>query len=457
MASPKLFTALNILTKDEWSSLRKYVSVHTRPESNNNRCFGLLLENKKLLLDKDFDENLRQKHFSKISTKSFSNILSKLFQLFEDWFAIQSFKDEPYTKELTLIKNYNQRGLFHLANKLSDNVETQILKSAHLDLYHHEILSKVYHYQYYSSNPIKRQNKNLLSECIDLYTKGVLDRCSAYLMDITNFSHIREIDSAESKEILTSLKSLIPSTDISNILDCTIRLLEHKSIQDFEILKSALEDNIFDSHSDLYLILTIYLRRSSVLIWLQDQTFDTNNILIAHQMSFLATEKNKHQRFLPVNLFNGVSTLATMLSYDKTKEFIDKWVPKVHTAHKQSAINYCNALNAFRHERYEDIPHLTTGLRFDNQQYIPLSQLLNIIAMYKLSEENTLINLINNFRKQLRRNSSSIPTFNINRIENLLKIILEMNKAKRDKSIKIPIEKYLPLFYHNWVLKELKD
>ena len=188
MASPKLFTALNILSKDEWSSLRKYILVHTRPESNNVRCFSLLLEHKKLLLDKDFEESLRLKHFSQISSKSFSNILSKLFQLFEDWFAIQSFKDEPYYKELTLIKHYNQRGLFHLADKISDKLENQILKSDQLDLHHHEILSKIYHNQYYSSNPIKRKNKNLLSECIDLYTKGIIDRSSAYLMDIIHYT-----------------------------------------------------------------------------------------------------------------------------------------------------------------------------------------------------------------------------------------------------------------------------
>ena len=456
MASPKLFTALNILTKEEWSSLRKYILVHTRSESNNNRCFGLLLENKKHLLVQDFEESLRQKHFSQISSKSFSNILSKLFQLFEDWFAIQSFQDDPYAKELTLIKNYNQRGLFHLADKLSDTLEAQILKSEHLDLYHNEILAKIYHNQYYSSNPIKRKNKNLLSECIDLYTKGIIDRSSAYLMDIIHYTNIRDIDLSASIEILESLMELIPSTDISSILKCAIRLLENKSVADFEMLKSALENNTLDSHSDLYLILTIYLRRSSIDIWHRDQLFDTNNILIAHQLSFVATENNKHQRLLPVNLFNGVSSLATMLSYDATKTFIDKWVPKVHTAYRESVIKYCNALNAFRHEKYEEIPQLVSGLRFDNQEYTLICQLLNIIAMYKSFEENLFLNLIKNFRKQLKRNSPGAPATLIVRVENLLKIIIEMNKSRRDKSIKISIEKYQPLFYHLWVVKELK-
>ena len=75
--------------------------------------------------------------------------------------------------------------------------------------------------------------------------------------------------------------------------------------------------------------------------------------------------------------------------------------------------------------------------------------------MYKLSDEYTLVNLVNNYKIQLKRNSYSAPPFLIKRLSNLVEIILLMNKAKRDKSIVINLEKYQPVFYQHWVVKEL--
>jgi len=456
MASPKLFTALHVLSKDEWLSFRKYLLMQTRAESNNFECFSLLAERKDQLLDDGLEENLRSQFFPTMSSKGFSNVLSKLFQWFEDWFAIHSFQEERYGKELHLIKNYNQRGLFTLADKVSSKLESKILNSDHLDLDQNETLAKVYHYQYYSSNPIKRKNRNLFKDCVDTYIKGIRDRSTAYLLDMVHVTNLLEKEFGQSKEILTGFTSLIPSTELAEVLECAIRLAEYKEDQDFIKFKEYLESDILDSHSDLYLILTLYLRRCSLSIWNKDTSFDTNNILDAYQIYFAAIEKNKHQQFLPVNLFNGLSVLASLLTYDETKAFIDKWIPKVHTQYKDSVIRYSTALNEFRHERYDEIPLLVRDLKFENQNYKTFSQVLNIIAMYKLSEDDIVINLISNFKKQLKRNSSELPQHSIKGLHNLMEIILILNKSRYNKKLTIPLEKYQPLYYKFWVLQELE-
>ena len=455
MASPKLFTSLQVLSKEEWLSFRKYLLMYTRAESHNFQCFSLLAERQNQLQEEGLEEHLRLQYFPTLSPKRFSNVLSKLFQWFEDWFAIHSFKKEKFAKEVALVRRYNQRGLFTLANKHSARIISEIKKSDRININDQETLTKIYHYQYYSNNPIKRINKDLLNNCITAYLKNITNTSSNYLMDIVHTSTLREQEFDKSQKILRDIIEITPSTEISGIVNSTVSLLKNKDEVSFNALKEALESQILDEESDLYIVLTAYLRRYSVELWLKDNSFSISSISQVHQMYYDAIEKNKHQYLLPITLFNGVSSLGAILSYNETELFIQKWAPKVHTEHKDSALKFCQALNAFRHDQYKEIPSLVSSLEFDNPVSKLTSRVLNIIAMYKLSDEYTLVNLVNNYKIQLKRNSYSAPPFLIKRLSNLVEIILLMNKAKRDKSIVINLEKYQPVFYQHWVVKEL--
>ena len=105
MASPKLFTSLQVLSKEEWLSFRKYLLMYTRAESHNFQCFSLLAERQNQLQEEGLEEHLRLQYFPTLSPKRFSNVLSKLFQWFEDWFAIHSFKKEKFAKEVALVRS----------------------------------------------------------------------------------------------------------------------------------------------------------------------------------------------------------------------------------------------------------------------------------------------------------------------------------------------------------------
>ncbi len=457
MATPKLLTALNIITRDEWSSFRKYLLIHTREDSDNFQCFIQLAERKDNLLKEGLDESLRKKYFPKMKPKSFSNLLSRLFSWFEDWFAIVNFESKKYSRELALIQGYNQRGLFKLANQASSKLEAKIKNETYLDIDQQETLAKLYHAQYYSSNPIKRKKGNtVFKDCLEHYISMVSEKSTGYLLDLENFSSIRDTDYNHVKSILEQLHKLTPQTELKSILSLAYKMLKRKDLDAFFALKTSLEnDNIINEASNLFLILTIYLRRVSVDLWLDDRSLELKTILETHQLSYSALEQNKMQKFFPINLFIGVSTLGALLDYDQTEQFINKWIDKVHTEYKKSVLHYCQAVNAFRHKRYEEMPALLTGLEFENHEFKIVSQALMIIAQYKLDEEDLMMTMIQNLKKQLKRNSPPIPHVLITKITNLLRVIILLSKSNYDNSIVIDLEKYKPIFYKSWVLKEL--
>lgn len=456
MNGPKLFQVLDKISDNEWTSFKKYLLQHTRRDSANYECIQKLYVHREQLDQHDYDKNIREKYFADMTPKAFSNLLSRLFGWFEDWFAISVFHSERYARELNLIKGYNQRGLFKLANQVSIKLEVKIKKAPHLNLDQNDSLAKLYHAQYYSSNPIKREkNSTLFKDCLEHYIATISERSASYMLDLENFSSIRDKEYTSEKIILEQILKVTPETALKNMLLLGFKMLKSKDLNSFLALKKNLENGSIDEGSDLFLILTIYLRRVSIDIWVENKVIDPLHILSSHQLSFSAIEKNKHQKFLPANLFNGISTIAALVDYKQTELFISKWGDKVHTTKKQSVLKFCKAINAFRHDKYEELPTLLTGLEFENHEYKVISQAIMIIAQYKLEAEDLLMTMIQNYKKQLRRNSPPIPKILKTKITNLINVIVLLYKSKYDESVVINLDNHKPVFYKMWLLKEI--
>ncbi len=79
-----------------------------------------------------------------------------------------------------------------------------------------------------------------------------------------------------------------------------------------------------------------------------------------------------------------------------------------------------------------------------------------IIAHYELGNEALAYNLIDNFRRLLKRTKENIAASHYPRIQNLMEIIVLLLKSKYDKTIEIDISKYSGIYFKSWVLKKLQ-
>jgi len=456
MAIPKLFEAFHFLETNEWTSLSRYLMMQTGSDTDNYRLFKLLYKNKASLTDEGLSEKIRTKHFSKLNPKAYSNLLSKIFSWFEEWFAVEIFKMEAYEKELMLIKGYNQRGFFKQANKVANRLESRI-KKKQLDIGDNAALVRLYDAQYYSSNPIKDNKGNsLFNDFLNSHLDEITERSFKCLIEIGNRERTHHEDNKKFVNTLSQIVKTTEPTPLSKILVIAQKALTSKNMYAFNALKEELESDTIDPQSDLFLVLCIYLRKTASAIWHNKYKGDVSFIYDCYQLNLKAFDKNKNQKLMPAFLFNSVSTLGAFLDYKQTDAFILKWIDKIHTKHKESALKYCQALNAFRHEKYKVIPELLQGLEFDQLVYKYVSGALLIIAQYKLDEEDLTFTLVHNFKKQLKRNYKSIPKNTALRLSNLIEVIILLQKAKYDRKIKIDFDQYEPFFFKTWVLKEKK-
>jgi len=446
MSSPKLFQALNLISDDEWNSYRKYLLMYTRKDSNNYKCCQILYQHRNKLASPDFDDHVNHKYFPSIKSKSFHNILSRLFGWFEDWLAIDSFRNTKHSKELALIKRYNQLGLFSLANTVAEKTEKDLKNTSNLSLDQNKVLAKLYHSQYYSSNPIKnKKGTNLLSDVCRSFIDSTSEQAIFYLIERYNSNALRNRDYNEVDKALEAITLSSSQTSLSHILQLVLNMIRQPNAEIIGQVLEKLESEEIDKYSDLYLILSIYLRRSAAELWTKGGLDDPWLAMRSYHLSFSATENNKHQKFTAINLFNGVSTIGIMLDFEETAQFINKWVDKVHTSYPTSAEKYCHALNAFRHDKYELLPELLTGLEFDYYHHRVISNAMMIIAQYKLGEEDLTMTLIQNLKKQLKRNDSTLQKLMVIKLTNLLDVIRLLSKSKYDHNVVIDLDNFKPL------------
>lgn len=454
MATSKLIHAMRTLKNDEWSSFKKYLQLHFRPSSDSFLCFQVIHKQKDNLYLADCEENMRLKHFPKMTAKAYSNMLSKLFGHFENWFAGESFLEEKYSKQLQLVKGYNERGLFKLANQTAQKLEKEIMQAEYLDVDQEKTLAQLYHTQYFSNNPIKKDKGSiLLNQSITHFSNSMNEYALGYVSEIENRTILKKESFQEARNKLTSITHSLPDSKLSSLLQDGYKLLKTNDLSSFHRIEQALENEVIDPSSDLYAIFSVYLRRACHGLILKGK-IDKSRLLEVIQYSFLATEKNRNLKFLQKQLFNNVSTLGSFLSYSDTEAFICQWIDSVHTGSRDSTLSYCKALNAFRHDKYELIPSLLQGLVFDTPYYKIESNVLLIIAHYKLGEDALTHNLIQNFKKQQKRNKENITKANYKALENLIEVILLLMRARYDKSVKINIDDYEDVFYRSWVLKQ---
>ena len=456
MAIPKLLEAVHSLTIDEWSSFGKYLLTKTRPDSDNYLLFKILLKNKASLLDDGKSNHLRAKYFSAMTSKTYSNLLSRLFLYFEEWFTLNVYLSSNYEKDLMLIKGYNQKGLFKQANSVAQNLAKKINSSPHNSLDQQTTLRHLYTLQYFSNNPIKKkEGHELFNSGIDAFLTSTEEQALFLLLELENRRALNHQDLSQAQ---LDLESHIQSkhSELSRTMVLCLEALRNPSLENVITLKTRLNRSTILPSSDLYLALTIYLRKALNRVLNKNITVNAQDILEIYQLTLSAMSANPHQKLLPNSLLNVIAGLSSNVTLEEIEILIQEWVPRTFTKYPESLGTYCKATYLFMHNKYDEAIDYLIGLEFDNINIKASSQAMLIIAHYMSGAEDLALNMVDNFKKQLNRNKSKLFKADYVGLNNFTKVIQLLYKSKFDLSIAIDLNDYERLAYRSWAQKQIK-
>lgn len=455
MSNSKLVRVLATLSKDEWQSLRRYLRVYNREESDHFKLFDKISKKQKEV-DASFDlAKIKAKNFSKYNNKAFGSLQSRLYKEVCEWLAIEQFKQRKYTQELSLLKAFNNRGLYKDADSVAKKLDRIIYAIPELDLEKTVAVQKMYHYQYYSDNPIKyREGTNLLSEIINSSLLYFKRQSILYLTETFNWGEITNADYDSEKELLKKLIKIIPSDEIELLY--LNHLVEKQDLASLKMLKASLLSGSFVAGSELHTLITMYLIRYSLELWISGKLNDENIILDLYEYGLNTEVLMKSGKIPLVRFYNILGTLGNIKDFNWTSRFIKKWITHVNTNSIGSTTALANAYNSFYHQKFDKIIDYLNNVHFEYEGQKVRALGLQSIALFEAGDRHydVLIVHLENFKRSLKRNKNKISSKLFLRHWNLLDFIDCLLKSNVKKSI-IDIGAYHDLIYRDWCKMKL--
>lgn len=456
MKDPKLIELLKSLQKKEWTALDKYLKGHYSVDSDNYRIFQAL--QKTLSKSQDtFDLSiLKKKHFPQMSDKGFSNMLSRVNVLVEDWMVSSDVLHDPYKKDLQLIRSYNQRGLYKRANQLYQKIEKQWTAETLWDLETNQALAALYHLQYYSDNPIKyKEGVGLLDKLVKSYVNQLVDQCGLYQVEMFNWGHIQSHDFLQEINMIKELRPLFPATPNAVLLDLLLRVVEHEDTDALTELIELLYQNKWVMSGQLHVLMTSYCRVYAVRLYKAGK-FDLDSIYTLYDYCFETRVLLTQGKMPEIRFMNIISTIGASKTIDVLFAFVDKWVNEVDTPDPIQLANLAKAEVYVHQGVYNEIIPLIRELSIKEISLRTKAMCIECIALFKADDpdETILMNKIHNSKRFLRRHKSSFSNTFYEACWNLVTIISLLVKT-RYNHLTIDISKYKHLLHRRWVTNQL--
>ena len=458
MKNPRLIDGLMMLEKVEWISFRKYIMMYCTKASDNYKLLEHLFSARNKLGEWSEIEEIKNPLFQKMTDKNFSNLMSRIFIWFEEWLVWYENKKDGTACDIQLVKIYNRKGVFNLADKTYRRVEQKLLSNTQLDLRKHRDLYQLHHYHYFSDNPVKyKRHGEILETLVSYFLLQFKEQGLLYISELHNWGDLQNYDYTVEIELLTQIGFLVADTQTSKVIELIKVMVSELNEKAFLDLRDVIFSKQINPDSELYVFASLYMITFSLRLWNNNKISNSQLVLEVYDFGLesgvlLNTGKIPFIRFI-----NLVDTLGYIKSSQKNYVFVDKWKHLVGNESKEAIQALGYAQLKFSEEKYEEIIPLLLGMKFNTEWGRVRSSCLELIGLYSDRKNNysILINRISNFKRVLKTYGSKSSNLTHRSFLNFTKVIELL--AKRDfikRTIKI--ENYSPIMYKSWLINEIK-
>lgn len=456
MKKAKLIQAFSSFSKPDWISFRKYLLLKTGKDTEYYLLFAEIQKRKEALVENDVLSTIQTKTFKGKSDKLFSNMLSQLYAWTEEWLIQNQLYKDKYLPDLILLKSLNRRGLFNLADQTAKKLEKKILTSNRLDLNKSAALTELYHQQYYSDNPIKyKEGSQILNKLQSSYLSQIKEESLLYLCEFENWGRLKNIDYSSIIKTFSAIENICPGSKESELLDQLLHLIKKPEFDKLKALKQKLFIPIVDQHSDLHVILTMYLFAMAIQLLKQGKLDDKHLLFDLYEYGFTTRVLMNSGKIPELRFSNMVNILSNMQSEEETEKLILKWYPNVNTKNLEAIRDLALAQNKIYHNSFKGIIPLLMKQDFDYQEKIRALGML-AIAYFEEGDHEVLYNHLENLERNLRRNKDKFTKAFYLSYKNFVKI-LQIISGHKQMNKAINISDYPHLIFRSWIQEKLTE
>lgn len=254
MYQPKAIKLISTFNKADWRECGYFLRGQYKAGHEILRLFQELKSSKRTLHNPKFNiDELRSEHFSTITKKSFSNLLSRLNLDIETYLVQHSLIQDPIRSELELLKALTDRGLYKEFDKKAAQLEARLTDASRINLYDELYLMQLNHMRFFSDNPLKNKDGKQLLSLISQYSKSFFNNYKIFTESAS--LHFDEISGDNEGEVKMSAKNKTIKTTIDQLLT----LKKSKNQKTFGQLFNLLNDNTYDVSTEIQAVTLQYL------------------------------------------------------------------------------------------------------------------------------------------------------------------------------------------------------
>ncbi len=450
MSSTRFVKIISTFNKEEWISFRKYLLMQTTIESDNFRVFEYFQKRKDRLQTLPNTQEIRTQHFVKLKQKSFLNILSRLYLWVEEWLIYYTMLHDKRESNLQLVKLYNRRGLFDLADQKSNQLKRILTKDKSISIEKSRISQQLLYNQYYSDNPSKFKNNTLSLLAHRVLVSHHEQKLLVYneLLNMNSQTNIYN-DIIDEYNLESKNSDASPEIEILNVLR---NIITNHSVEDFYLLKSKLINKEVEANSDLEVILCNYLFNYSFILVTMNKLKERNSTLEIAHFGLQHNLFTAGRSLSSVRYINIVSTLSKINDYSSIMMFVNRWADAVATEDSNSLKIFSEALFHIVNQQYQKIPIQPILLHFNNIYLKLHSTSFYLISCYNHSEIDyvTLYSTIRTLKRTLFRYKKILNHNFYKSYFNYMKVMTLLIEKE-----KVDLEKFNPIMHKNWLLKNM--
>jgi len=450
----KLISCLSALSKEEWISFRKFLLMKTGQDSDNYILFKSLQKRKLKLADMNNADKIWREEFSHMSQKVFANLQSRITNWLEEWIVFYDAQKNVHLQKVRLIESYNKRGLYQLAVQVYSKTLKQIDHDESAE--HDHIIASLHKAQYYSDNPIKHaKGAKLLEDVVHTFVQWHSKQSSLYLAELHNWGDIQHVEFSEEKELINQT---IITEKLSPAFTSMVKLVSEKEPKYLLKLIEEIESGKIKAGTLTYIIFINYCLTYLLRLTNQGKMNDPELLLKLYTLgmntgSFFSNGKIPMMRFH--NIVNAISTCVTKNECD---QFIQRWSDQVSTKDLIGSKKIALAVSSLNYQAYHEIIPLLIGLKHEDISEKLMAGSLLTLAFYEEGDQyyDTLLNHIFNYKRQIKRNRTSISHKLFHAYLNLCDFIEKIVSQNKSLIKDMELSDYPYIMYRSWAKRKLQ-
>lgn len=455
MALPKFLTFYQSLDSKQVFHFRKFVLSYIGPETEAYGVLEVLSSRNDWQERYPGNEEMAKYCLASGHQKTYLNYLSMLYDIAQEWMALEQLRKEPYEQDLLVQRWLNSKGLHQQAEqvraKVLRNLDQEEGSDYNLARYRSEV-----HFEYlFCNNPdmndYREEDYRDMLQSFEAYFNG---KATMMMCEVFTFGKYFHVDMSRDLEHMASKMNKREKNKMVLHTQQAYKMISKPETRNWVKLCDAILNDEIRVGSLMHSVLTRYALKTGIHLWSSGKHKDINRIADIAKYALRTGVFLDEGRMSPTSFHNLVVTMCQVYTEKEMEKFAKDWSAEVDVRYRDAAAKIANAQIYFYFGKYHLMPDQTSVLEMSpNQRYIV--QGLDLIAAF----ENRFVDLdkyqrqIQKFNNYLLYNKDSLSSDALSKYKNLSKLLRDVDQKKDSLSI----QNYSPVYYRKYALALIKN